>query len=719
MTHRSFFRRLLRPQCIHLLAALALLCFGGSGAAVHANTYHAETPPDSGLKVTITRAFESVPLRGYMPFKVYIHNSFDREQSWVLSSQIGISGFRSETETLWQQTLSVPAGQSRTFEVLMPLANAEDSGGNSGFLKINGPRTTGSIWLYNYSSSYSSRGDGLFALASDTLRQHHADRIKSYLSENSDGLNSESVELYFMPTDWRGYAAVDILWFQQSDWNKATPEQQRAILQWVAQGGDLRIRKDEKVADAAPVRGIPGAGTGLITVGAGVVRVYPFMGADDLFAAPLPVPGAVGINDSIGADSNEPSPSVPLAWLLSEPLGVSFWMPPHPRPDQPFALALLPPERNPYTGAAGSADSESAEHAAAAEAVVAAKPPVPIQDLYTAKPVNFALMLILMLAFAIIVGPVNLWVFAAGRKRYRLLLTTPLLSICFCVLIAGLILIADGVGGKGSYTRLFILPASGNQEVLIEEQFAQTGMLLRREFNPGEGVWVGTLGSQIKQNRRSYVLSGKYGLRADSNTYWGNWFGSRRVQGITLTQVRPSRAGFEVSANADGTYQIISGFPATSPELYLTSADGSQAYRARNVVTGQPAVLEAVPMSELQQWLAHSAAHFGEYSLQKMRRMRIEAGYVYASATDVTSPMPQSVRSINWQPYRSLIIAPAKNAPAGSGSAGSNGESSTGESGEGSNSGKDNANNNDEPSANAARSSARSNAPATQTEAAR
>jgi hypothetical protein len=263
-----------------------------------------------------------------------------------------------------------------------------------------------------------------------------------------------------------------------------------------------------------------------------------------------------------------------------------------------------------------------------------------------------------VLAFGIVVGPVNLWVFARGRKRYRLLFTTPLISVAFCVLISVFILAADGVGGEGQTARLFMLPEGSNQEVLIEEQYARTGLLLGRTFEPGEGAWPVPLGSQATGGR-GLRLDGTYGFNAD--TCWGAWFGSRRVQGVALTQIRPTRAGFEIQ-HRDGKLAVISSFPGTCPELYLATDEGT-IYHARDVTTGKPAPLEPAPYREFESWMKTALSRFGESTMDKLKPMDIQPGHIYASVEHYTGDSPQTVSGIDWQPYTGLVIAAAKNAP--------------------------------------------------------
>lgn len=54
-----------------------------------------------------------------------------------------------------------------------------------------------------------------------------------------------------------------------------------------------------------------------------------------------------------------------------------------------------------------------------------------------------------MLVFAVLVGPVNLFVLAPARRRHRLFFATPLISLGAAGLLVLAVILSDGTGGKG------------------------------------------------------------------------------------------------------------------------------------------------------------------------------------------------------------------------------------------------------------------------------
>ncbi|MBC2594412.1 hypothetical protein H5P28_09100 [Ruficoccus amylovorans] len=612
--------RLIRP-----LAVLACLLFA---VAAQAKTQQIHTEPGSNVSIKVTSAFDYLPPTGYYPLRVTIANNTDREKTWTVRADMMSYSYGpgdSSLQSKWQQTLTVPGGQTRVFELLCAVIVPARYGHYQ--IYFTGPATDDNFWVQI--PDYDSYSTKVFGLASETLRLKYGGRISGYLSDMGPELANDSAELAFYPKDWRGYAGVDLMWFQQADWDKLQPDERRPILQWVSQGGDLRILKDKGVPEDQPVGSLPDSGNGRIGHGAGFVRVYPFLDEEELFQylsgespkAPQGTQPTEKYSDAVARIYHE--------------RGANFWLLPASQRTDLMRTYSVP----------------------------RTTPDARISNYYAGREVNAPLVILSMIAFGLIVGPLNFWVLARGRKRYRLLFTTPLISLGFCAIIAGFILISDGIGGEGQLTRLFIIPDSGGQEVLFEEQFARTGLLPSREFEPGDGVWVVPLGSRITRNG-SLHPSGTYGI--EGQTYWGSWFGSRRIQALNMTTVRPTRSGFEIQRRDDGELYVVSSFPALCPELYYVHKNGhatDAVYRAQDVATGRPTRLEPVSRSDFETWLGGTLARFSTATMERLS-LDATAGHVYASVENYTGETPQAISSIDWHPYRQFVIAPAATSPA-------------------------------------------------------
>lgn len=614
--------------CKVMLAAfvtvLALLC---AAAPLRANTHMMPTSPEQPPFIKIEQAFEYMPDAGYIPLRITITNPYESTRTWVIANQTQRdrqSHFAMQGHTDWRQELTVPAGQMRVFEVLYPVVN-RSSWYNDRNFTVQGTGVDDSFLIRGNRDNYRHHGNArIYALLSEQLRLKYGERIAPYLSDHGTSLLSGSGQMYFLPTDWRGYTSANIICFQQSDWEKLAADQRLPILQWVAQGGDLRILKDAGIADEAAVSGLPGSGNGLIAHGGGLIRVYPHLSEEELFQylpETLKQLGASSYRED-HTPATERTPYSARTAEVYEALHSNFWTLPRPIP----GIEHIDPSFG----------------------------TVPLNAYYHAPEPSPLLVIFAVFVVAIILGPVNLWVFARGRKRYRLLITTPILSALLSLLIAAVILLDDGIGGDGVYSQLFILTPD-NQEVLITGQKSRTGLLLNGEFSLPAHVWLTPPFSP--EGLRSIDSNTPYSQHG--NTYRGNWFGSRRSQEQTLVSIRPSRSGFEIRQDGGKLY-VVSGFPATCPVLYLTGADGKSCYRATNVTTGRPALLEPADYAQFEQWLLDTYFSLGEATAQKVPHIRVRQGYIYASVENYTGDSALALeKRIDWQHHHSLVTAPA------------------------------------------------------------
>jgi amino acid transporter len=120
-------------------------------------------------------------------------------------------------------------------------------------------------------------------------------------------------------------------------------------------------------------------------------------------------------------------------------------------------------------------------------------------------------LIVFITAFAAIVGPLNLYWLAGGARRHRLFWTTPLISLAASLLLVVVILLQDGFGGVGKRVLLtYILPGE-KKAVVLQEQVTRTGVLLGREFDVQEDVFLTPLLVPTRGGRneaRNYHQSG-------------------------------------------------------------------------------------------------------------------------------------------------------------------------------------------------------------------
>ena len=111
-----------------LLAACLVVA---AGMADTARGYEEETTvaleEGSGLEMRVSFPFGDTPSYGFVPWHLQIANRTGRDLEWEVKGQE--QGGETESET--SVTVAVGAGQSRDFDLLMPVAGMETGGGGS------------------------------------------------------------------------------------------------------------------------------------------------------------------------------------------------------------------------------------------------------------------------------------------------------------------------------------------------------------------------------------------------------------------------------------------------------------------------------------------------------------------------------------------------------------------------------------------------------------
>jgi hypothetical protein len=172
--------------------------------------------------------------------------------------------------------------------------------------------------------------------------------------------------------------------------------------------------------------------------------------------------------------------------------------------------------------------------------------------------VNAPVLIVALVVFAVLIGPVNLLVFAGPRRRHRLFVTTPLLSLATAVGMGGVILLNDGLGGHGQRVALNLLLPEQREVVLVQEQASLTGVLLGQGFPLDADAFI----SSLRLDRSHQPRPSAFTLAPEAGS--GAWFRSRSRQAQYLSSIRPSRARVDV---------ILPESPSSVPVLLSTVED--------------------------------------------------------------------------------------------------------------------------------------------------
>ncbi len=251
---------------------------------------------------------------------------------------------------------------------------------------------------------------------------------------------------------------------------------------------------------------------------------------------------------------------------------------------------------------------------------------------------NGTFVLIVLLLFGILVGPVNFWVLAPPGRRHRLFVTTPVLSVGASLIMAVMILVSDGTGGSGMrFTVLNLEPDPAERRAyLIQEQFARTGLILGRTFTLESDSAlspVNLLSSPWSQFNASG--SRRNDLTIQGRDYGGDWFRSRSQTAHALRTVRSTRARIEYRGEqAGGSPALFSSLGFDVTNLFYIDATGAVWKSAAPLTTGSTPILEPSTETELNAWWKKQRQPASKALRAELDALTSQRGLFFATSTD-------------------------------------------------------------------------------------
>jgi hypothetical protein len=255
---------------------------------------------------------------------------------------------------------------------------------------------------------------------------------------------------------------------------------------------------------------------------------------------------------------------------------------------------------------------------------------------------NVALIIVFVCVFGVLVGPVNLLVFAPPAKRYRLFFTVPLLSAGASVLLLGLIAFGDGVGGDGARNVLMLVPAGENRLTLFQEQMVRTRLLFQRSFELPETVAASYIGSAGTEFRDHANIS----LAREGTRLSDDWFRTRAVQGLFLRTSIPSRG--EVVLRPGPAPELLSTLSSTLRHVHYIDAAGKY-WVADELSTGRPTKLRPATVQQFKTWSEEVARPFSHSLRTQFNSALGRRGYFYAEAAPTEENTLATLRGLNWK----------------------------------------------------------------------
>jgi hypothetical protein len=600
-----------------LRAALLVLVCGSALPVVAQNTLANRTyDPKTNTKIAITALHSSLPSSGYMPVRVNLRNGTKLDRTWSFRFKSSDLGYSNEGNSVRSQfSAGCAAGQSLTFDFLVPLVTAfQEDYSPSTDLEV----TASAPALPSVSGSMDTVYDPNWpaVILSDTLFRRNASNLDSeaqkHMSGSSHGGRSGSIQFggqfdpKQMSDDWRAYTGYDACLLTDDDWRELNPGARSAILQWNRMGGSLVIYSTSPSTDCQSL-GIEGE-----------------------------KPGTRDTTRSWGAAHIRSIPS-------------SNVLPGKPTVDLVANTLYSETKRR-------RLDSLRSDF----------QPNWPLHLAFGKKTAHILLFILVLIAFGILVGPVNLFVFAKSGQRHRLFVTTPIISIGASLLLIVLILFQDGFGGRGH--RLLLVEVrpdnTENAAYLSQEQIARTGVLLGTSFTTSEPAFLTPV--LIEESRWARVTStndggnGRYtvDVEQDGLKVAGDWFQSRSEHGHLLEGVRPTRGRIElIAAGPDPVVTSTFEFPLET--LYFLDKDGSP-WMATEVQQGRNTKLTAISAGQFKAWVDSQKKLFASQNQKRLNLTAHRLGHFVATSTEL--PAIETLGAINWRKTDAVLTGPVLNA---------------------------------------------------------
>ena len=283
----------------------------------------------------------------------------------------------------------------------------------------------------------------------------------------------------------------------------------------------------------------------------------------------------------------------------------------------------------------------------------------PLQKHFGGKTFRYGLFVFVLVIFAIVVGPINLFVFAKSGSRHKLFITTPLISLAASLILIVIIIVQDGFGGDGMRRVLMeVRPDAGvNAAYVHQEQFSRTGVLTAADFTlatPAIFSPVPIMKSRWARFTDGAGAQGNFNLQPEGGKSGvaGDWWQSRSEQGHILSAVISTRGRIETT---DAPNTFLSTFEHPIDTLFYLDAEG-QWHRAEGITAGKRFTLAAVDRTMALPALAREAMTFGNRNRQFMETAVKRRGHFVALAT--RAPGIATHPGIRWQETRTVITGP-------------------------------------------------------------
>ena len=430
----------------------------------------------------VTCPFDNLPSVGFVPVTVTATNGSPRKTTaeYEISSTQGYYG--GATSLLASGSLDLQPGKPATATHWIWRSTSYGSDHNNSFVSFSINTPTGN------SSDTLGHGSGMITqvAVSDTVVKAEGQffrQQRGQLTSRSFGIALTVFEPDSLPADWRIFSSISGIFLTPEDWDELSPGVRDAMRTWIGFGGSLRIMSVDEADRERVAKEVAPSGAELgVFANATPVRTLHFSRFEEEFANLIS-------NNHLA-----------------------------------FAVGVPPSDvtaRRPYSRYSYSEYRERRKNK------------FPPRDKFGPRGIPYFIICMLLIIFAIVVGPVSLFLWAGPGKRHRLFFTVPVFSLSTSGLLLLVMIFQDGLGIDGRrFVLLDLATANSSQTdaIIYQEQFTRAGMIGGGGFEVEEGLLPLVEEEAMEE-----------GLALRDGRAIGSWFSSRRDRSLTLAGAVPVR----------------------------------------------------------------------------------------------------------------------------------------------------------------------------------
>jgi len=567
----------------------------------------------------VTALFSRLPTSGYMPLRLEVKNAQKTERTYKIKcvSNSAADNYSGDDTSKMESEFeySCPAGTSKTFDIIVPIATSIPySGADTITSSLEVTLSSGGSTQYEILQSSQIYSKPAVLLSTDLFTQH-ASVLDSHLTASHtssspyssygsyDVAFASSIDPTQMPSDWQAYVAYDALVCTDRDWTAMGKGVQNAILEWNRLGGRLVIFRLNNASNFKTL---------------------------DISSEPTTA-GQTEIQRSFG--------SVSLLYISKI---TDSNIPDRIRKEVTVPNANKPRQQSILT------DFDNGKWS--------------IKKALGKLSFNPTFLILILIAFGILVGPVNLFVFAKSGQRHKLFITTPIIAVGASLILILIIIFQDGFGGHGNRIQLIEVRADNgeNKAYVKQEQIARTGVVLGSSFETSSPAYItpvplpATRYSRVTQanqggNANYFASHGKNGLSVS-----GDWFQSRSEHGHYLESVISTRGRISLKSNSP-TPVLNSSFDYEIDYILYRDSDGKY-WRTNALKSGNSDTLSYINDKDAKVIIDKYSKQLTPTLASQLAKLVMRNDHFIAFSE--SAPAIETLDSINWQKTTSIITGP-------------------------------------------------------------